>query len=251
MPTSSRGFSRRRRCRNAPDATGDARVVGPCPLIPRSGGAFTGCRRRTAGDIFFDMEGDPLEDGGLEYLFGVWYLERGTWTFQAFWGHSRAAGARRVRGLMDFVTERRRTFPGAHVYHYASYEESALKRLASWHATREVEVDNLLREGVLVDLYKVVREGIRISEPSYSIKSVEHFYRPAREGEVQSAGASIVYYERWRETRRRTNCFEDIADLQPATTWSRHTATQGLAAGPCGPDRLACASGTRHARRSR
>ena len=103
------------------------------------------------------------------------------------------------------------SIPGAHVYHYASYEETALKRLASWHATREVEVDNLLRDGVLVDLYKVVREGIRISEPSYSIKYVEHFYRPPREGDVQNAGASIVFYERWRETRD-AQLLQDIED---------------------------------------
>ena len=69
----------------------------------------------------------------------------------------------------------------------------------------------MLRQGALVDLYKVVREGIRISEPSYSIKSVEHFYRPAREGDVQSAGASIVYYERWRETQD-AQLLQDIAD---------------------------------------
>ena len=28
----------------------------------------------------------------------------------------------------------------------------------------------------------------------------QHFYRPARAGDVQNAGASIVFYERWRET---------------------------------------------------
>jgi len=46
------------------------------------------------------------------------------------------------------VRATRRQHPGAHVYHYASYEETALKRLASWHATREVEVDNLLNVAV-------------------------------------------------------------------------------------------------------
>lgn len=64
-------------------------------------------------------------------------------------------------------------------------------------------MDNLLRHGALVDLYKVVREGICVSEPSYSIKYVEHFYRPAREGDVQNAGVSIVYYELWRETQNQ------------------------------------------------
>ena len=164
-----------------------------------------------AGDMFFDMEGDPLEDGGLEYLFGVWFLDGRSWTFLPFWAHTRAEERTAFEAFIDFVTRRRERFPGAHVYHYASYEETALKRLASWHATREVEVDNLLRQGALVDLYKVVREGIRISEPSYSIKNVEHFYRPARAGDVQNAGASIVFYERWRETQD-AQLLQDIAD---------------------------------------
>jgi hypothetical protein len=61
-----------------------------------------------AGDLFFDMEGDPLEDGGLEYLFGVWYLEQGTWTFRAFWAHDGAHERTAFEEFMDFVVERRR-----------------------------------------------------------------------------------------------------------------------------------------------
>ena len=45
----------------------------------------------------------------------------------------------------------------------------------SQHGTREAQVDWLLRNGKLIDLYKVVREAIRVSEPSYSIKNIEHF----------------------------------------------------------------------------
>lgn len=170
------------------------------PLDPDGRRGFHRLPAPDVGDLYFDMEGDPLEDGGLEYLFGVWYMERGEWAFRAFWAHDRAGERLAFEQFLDFVYERRRRFPGAHVYHYASYEETALKRLASLHATREVELDDLLRHRVLVDLYKVVREALRISESSYSIKAVEHFYRPAREGGVQTAGASIVFYERWRET---------------------------------------------------
>lgn len=164
-----------------------------------------------AGDMFFDMEGDPLEIGGLEYLFGLWLQEVGVWQFKAFWAHSRPQERVAFEQFIDFVSARRAAYPRAHIYHYASYEETALKRLASFHATREVEVDNLLRQRALVDLYKVVREGIRISEPSYSIKYVEHFYRPARAGDVKNAGASIVYYERWRETQD-PQLLQDIED---------------------------------------
>ncbi len=181
------------------------------PLDPNMRRGFFRMPQPHPGDMFFDMEGDPLEVGGLEYLFGVGFYQEGTWSFKPFWAHSRSQERVAFELFMDFVTQRRRDHPGAHIYHYASYEESALKRLCSLHATREVEVDNVLREGALVDLYKVVREGIRISEPSYSIKYVEHFYRPARDGDVQNAGASIVYYERWRETQD-AKLLQDIED---------------------------------------
>ncbi len=70
----------------------------------------------------------------------------------------------------------------------------------SLHGAHEAEVDHLLRAGMLIDLYKVVREGLRVSEPRYSIKNLETFYAEQRAGEVKSAGASIVWYERWKET---------------------------------------------------
>lgn len=171
------------------------------PPDPEGRRGFLRLPQPDAGDLFFDMEGDPLEAGGLEYLFGVGYVDGGQWTFRGFWAHDRAQERLAFEAFMDFVAQRRQRHPGAHIYHYASYEETALKRLACVHGTREAALDDLLRQGVLVDLYKVVRESIRISEPSYSIKHVEHFYRPPREGEVQNAGASIVYYERWRETQ--------------------------------------------------
>lgn len=187
------------------------RAVLVLPLDPDARRGFYRMPAPDVGDLFFDMEGDPLDEGGLEYLFGVWFLLDGAWAFRAFWAHDRAQERIAFEQFIDFVYARRSQYPAAHVYHYASYEESALKRLAGTHATRAVEVDNLLRQWVLVDLYKVVREGIRISEPSYSIKNVEHFYCPARGGDVQNAGASIVYYERWRETQD-AQLLQDISD---------------------------------------
>lgn len=153
-----------------------------------------------AGDMFFDMEGDPLEEGGLEYLFGLYFSEGGKWEFKGFWAHSRQEECAAFEAFVDFVVARLKAYPAAHVYHYAKYEETALKKLMTLHATREAEVDNWLRRGVLVDLYQVVREGIMVSEPRYSIKNIEHFYLEAREGDVTNAGASIVWYERWKET---------------------------------------------------
>ena len=39
-----------------------------------------------------------------------------------------------------------------HVYHYGSAEPTVIKRLMAAHATREAEVDDLLRRAVFIDL---------------------------------------------------------------------------------------------------
>ena len=166
-----------------------------------AGKGFARMPKPNGGDLFFDMEGDPFADDGLEYLFGFAYLDNGEGKFKAFWAHSRSEEKQAFEQAVDFIVQRLARFPDAHIYHYASYEESAFKRLSVLHGTREDEIDDLLRQRKLVDLYKVVREAIRISEPRYSIKNLETFYMAARKDEVSTAGDSIVVYERWRELR--------------------------------------------------
>ncbi len=153
------------------------------------------------GDLFFDIEGDPYEgDGGIEYLLGVGWMQDGRFEHRIFWAHDRAQEKAAFESFIDFVTERRRLHPNLHVYHYAPYERTALGRLMGRHATREEEVDDLFRGDFLVDLYRVVRQGICVGSPSYSLKKLEPLYMRPRTGEITDAGSSIVEYERWLET---------------------------------------------------
>jgi uncharacterized protein len=170
-------------------------------LPPLEGKGFARIPPPDPGDLYFDMEGDPLLDGGLEYLFGFAYRKKGQPAFIPFWGHDPAEEKIAFEKAVDFITARLAAYPDAHIYHYAHYEKTALEELAQRHGTREVEVDDLLWRGKLVDLYKVVREGLRVSEPSYSLKNLETFYMAPREGEITNAGASVVVYERWRKLR--------------------------------------------------
>ena len=150
------------------------------------------------GDVFFDMEGDPMyEPGrGLEYLFGCWMPDEEP-HFRAFWALDRAEEKRQFEAFVDFITQRRQRYPAMHVYHYADYEKAALRRLAQQHNTRIDQVDDLLRGEVLVDLFAVVRQAIAISEDSYSIKRFEKFYGFARTTDVKKGDQSIVMFERW------------------------------------------------------
>jgi uncharacterized protein len=156
------------------------------------------------GDLFFDMEGDPLTTSeGLEYLFGIYGRigdapER---TFQPIWGHDPAEEKTAFEKVMRLFIDQIARYPNAHIYHYASYETSALKRLAMRYATMEAELDQLLRGRRFVDLYRVVVQGLRASTESYSIKDIEAFYGRQRTGGVKTASASIVEYERWMATQ--------------------------------------------------
>lgn len=171
-------------------------------LAPGPGRGLARLPQPNAGDMFFDMEGDPLFDGGLEYLFGIVTVDDGEEQFHEFWAHERDEERDAFQRAVDFIVARLGRYPDAYIYHYAAYEETALKRLAMLHGTREREVDDFLRGHRLVDLYRVVREAIRTSEPAYSIKNMEKFYlSQARGGEVTTAGDSIVMYERWRRIR--------------------------------------------------
>ena len=153
---------------------------------------------RDDGDLFLDLEGDPFyPDQGLEYLWGISDMADG---FAAWWAHDPPAEKAAFEQVVDHLMAAWRRHPAMHVYHYAPYEPTVLKRLSQRYATRVDDVDALLRGERLVDLYAVVRRGVRVGTESYSIKELERLYDPtARDGaQVKSAGSSIVEYERWR-----------------------------------------------------
>ncbi len=152
------------------------------------------------GDLFYDIEGDPYYEGGLEYLHGVWFRQGGDWTFRAFWAHDREAEGRAVTDLLDFFVDHLRRHPRARIYHYANYEIAALRRLTAEHRVGEATMDQLQRERRFVDLFKVVSGSLIASEKGYSIKDLEAFYMEKRDADVATAGASVVFYENWRET---------------------------------------------------
>lgn len=165
------------------------------------------------GDVFFDFEGDPLyseatTDGdetqwGLDYLFG--YVDAAG----IFTGYVAHDLAQEKQALIDFladIAERRRRDPDLHIYHYAAYERTHLLSLAARHNHGEDQVDDLLRAGVLVDLYPVLRRALRIGDRSYSLKVVEEIFRAEkRAAVVTSAADSISEYWKYRELVERAD----------------------------------------------
>jgi predicted RecB family nuclease len=171
------------------------------PLEPDRG--FALLPEPSEGDVWLDLEGDPwYEPGrGLEYLFGWIELgDDGEPRYEFLWARGREGEKRAFEQLVDHLVERRRRFPGMHVYHYAQYERTALSRLMGEHGTREDEIDDILRGEVLVDLFRVTKQALRASVPSYSIKFVEELYDFERHAEVGGGGESVNAFETWLET---------------------------------------------------
>ena len=154
------------------------------------------------GDVWLDLEGHPFYEiaRGLEYLFGWCYRdEDAEIRYERVWGLDREGEKAAFCGFVDWLEARRRRYPDLHVYHYAAYERTALRRLMGEHSVREAEIDDWLRQDVLVDLYRVVKQALRAGVPSYSIKEIEKIYGFERTAEVAGGDESVVIFEQWLE----------------------------------------------------
>lgn len=168
-------------------------------------------------DIFFDFEGDAfVGEHGLEYLTGyVARNEAGEWQHHAVWALNRPEERAAFEGFVDYVMACWEQNPGLHIYHYAPYEPAALKRLMGRYGSREDEIDRMLRAGLFVDLYSVVRNSIRAGIESYSIKKLEPLFGYVREKPMDQANVALARLQADLELGKPEDIAEEIkADVQ-------------------------------------
>jgi predicted RecB family nuclease len=176
-------------------------------LPVESGRGFAALPRRSPGDVVLDFEGDPFFEParGLEFLFGVLSLDGGSTQcpgrYQALWAHDRDGERRALEALVDLIHARLAQYPDLHVYHFGAHEPGAIKRLMAEYATREAQVDDLLRRQIFVDLLTVFRQALRAGVQSYSLKELEALFSFARSAAVHDGMEAVVAYERWLETK--------------------------------------------------
>ena len=163
------------------------------PLTPEPDVGFALLPEPSPGDIFFDFEGDPfVGPNGLEYLFGYQAADdNGELRYTGLWALDYEEEKRTFERFVDWLMARWQKYPDMHVYHYAPYEPSAMKRMMGRHATREDEVDRMLRGNLFVDLLRVVRGGLRAGVESYSIKELERFYGFQRDVSLPDANHAL------------------------------------------------------------
>jgi len=156
-------------------------------------------------DLFFDLEGvqDYVFPGKLEYLFGIYYEENGEKIFKPFWSHNKKEEKQSLINFFAFTKAHFKKYPKAKIYHYASYEITALERLTSLHKVHGVDYDHYLNLGKFVDLFRVVKQAISISEISYSIKEIEKYYDFKRTGDIKKGDISEEFYIQWIENKNQ------------------------------------------------
>jgi predicted RecB family nuclease len=151
------------------------------------------------GDVFLDFEAVPYAfDTGLEYLIGMAFVPEPPSTeprYEPIWSFEPNAEKKAFEQFIATVMNRWKRYPDLHIYHYAPYEQSAVKRLAGRHGTCTEEVDRLLRAGIFVDLYRIVRQALRASVESYSIKQVETLYAFNRSIPPRDSVAALQTFE--------------------------------------------------------
>ena len=157
------------------------------------------------GDVLFDMEGytNPLTGEKIEYLFGACYLDKkGDRQFKSWWAHDDIEEKKAFDQFIKWIQNRRVDYPDLHVYHYASYEKTALGRLATTYGIHKNTWDQWLREELFVDLFPIVRNGLLLGATSYSIKKVEKLYlKDFRDEEISTAADSVVQYAEWQKLK--------------------------------------------------
>ena len=121
--------------------------------------------------------------------------------YECAWAHDLDAEKAAFERFIDRVVAPARRAPRYARLPLRAARASKLRSLSVKYATREAEVDDLLRDEVLVDLYAVVRQGLQVGEDSYSLKKLERHHGFVRlEKRVREGGGSIVAYETWLET---------------------------------------------------
>ena len=143
----------------------------------------------TPDDIFLDFEGNHFAEAGVqEYLIGYITILSGDRTgYTSLWATTPEEERSAFEQFIDLATEVRKRNPSAHIYHFAPYEPAALKRLMGRYATREIELDKLLRGQAFVDLHRVVKRALIAGVERYSIKDLEPFFNYQRKQDVRVA----------------------------------------------------------------
>ncbi len=119
----------------------------------------------------------------------------GTLNYEKRWAFNADEEKSGFEWFVDAAMARWKKFPAMHVYHFGAYEPGAFKCLMGKYATREEEIDSMLRAGLFVDLHTVFKQALRASVEEYSLKKLEVFYGFKRKIPQEESRAAMRFIE--------------------------------------------------------
>jgi len=168
-------------------------------------------------DIFFDFESDPFAGPhGCEYLFGFTTVDN---EYHSHWAVNPSEEKAAFEWFIDLVMARWQANPALHIYHYGHKEPSTLKTLMGRYATREDELDRMLRAGILIDLHSITKQALRASVERYSLKTLEEFHNFQRSVPLEDARYALRLFQHALELSR-----DHVTDPALRQTIARYNA---------------------------
>jgi uncharacterized protein len=168
----------------------------------------------SAGDVFFDLEGDPFVGlSGREYLFGIVLANaEGPPRYEHRWGLTPEDEKAAFQWLVATIMERWTRHPSMHIYHFAAYEPSTVKRLMGRYALCVDEIDRMLRAKLFVDLHTVLKRSVRASVEHYTLKALEVFHGFKRKVPLDEAGHAMRQMQHGLEMGRASDVAESVKE---------------------------------------
>lgn len=153
----------------------------------------------TPEDLFFDIEGYPIHNKGLEYLWGILHLRKPKiYNYFSFWAHTKDREVKAFNSFINLASCMRKINPEMHIYHYGNYELAVCKKIAIISSQFRDQFEYLLANNVFIDLFKIIKNNIVVGTSSYSIKDIEKLYRLKQRIGIYSASQSVEEFSFWR-----------------------------------------------------
>jgi len=146
--------------------------------------------RLPSGDVelFIDFEGAEVDDVKFDYLCGVIVREKKKSKFHPFVTATIDERTKMAKELMAFLAH----YPDAPIFHYAPYEKTAFKTLATLGVDIKPVTDRM------TDILQVCRRCVAPPTSTFSLKDIAAALGFTwRDG--MNAGQSIVEFELWQK----------------------------------------------------
>ncbi|HTM68325.1 MAG TPA: TM0106 family RecB-like putative nuclease [Candidatus Binatia bacterium] len=165
-------------------------------------------------ELFFDIEGDPLEE--VEYLFGF-LVRRGDLEHYEYQLAERPEQEGEMWAkFLEWIDALEDDYV---VYHYGSYEMTRLGMLERRHGG-SAELDRFRDR--MVDLNEIVKDSLVFPLYFYSIKDIGNYIDYKRSDTIKGGGESVAFYEEWLKSGDRKK-LDDIIEYNKddvlATRW--------------------------------